>query len=130
MKAVTDAWFEDPKLSDEDALYIARKVSAGNQSNIVTENVIKIYQGRNVYNKKSKYFTTDKEWARNFTQSGLDSEIFTKTIDTKNVYKHNPLPEATDVNQLDYVKNIAKSKGFFSIWVDEGKNEPNSILFI
>lgn len=93
-----------------------------------TANIITLYQGRSVHNKGSKYWTADKEWARQFTQSGLDSEIKSIKIDDKHIYMHNPLPQATNPDEIDKVIAIAEKQGFNAIAVDEGTNEPNSIL--
>jgi len=91
---------------------------------------IKIFQGRNVYNKGSKYWTTDKEWARNFTQSGLDREIAQSKIDASKIYHQEPMPQATSDQEMDAAVEAAKVKGFIAIWVNEGANEPPSIYFI
>ncbi len=92
--------------------------------------LVRIFQGRNVSNKGSKYWTTDKEWARNFTQSGLDHEIAQSKIDASKIYRQNPLPHATSDQEMDAAVTISKSKGFMAIWVDEGINQPPSIYFI
>jgi GNAT superfamily N-acetyltransferase len=92
--------------------------------------VLTVYQGRNVYNKTSQFFTTDKEWARNFTQSGQDSEIRIGKIDPKVIYQKDPMPEATDEKQIDAALEEAKASGYLAIWVNEGRNEPPGILVI
>ncbi len=92
--------------------------------------LLTVYQGRNVYNKTSQFFTTDKEWARNFTQSGQDSEIRIGKIDPKVIYQKDPLPEATDEKQVDVALEEAKAAGYLAIWLNEGRNEPPGILVI
>ena len=98
---------------------------------ILTEHKIAIYRGISVYNKtRNNYYTTDKEWARQFTQSGLDNEIKKAYIDTKVIYTANPLPQATNEKEMDNTIVLAKTNGFKAIWVNEGINEPNSIYII
>ena len=93
---------------------------------------IQLYRGLSAYNKSSGsgYFTTEKEWARQFTQSGRDSEIMTATISADRIYRQDPLPQAVDQDQVDETVATAKSKGFAALWVDEGVGEPNSVLVI
>lgn len=88
---------------------------------------IPIYQGQSVHNKGSKFYTTDKEWARQFTQSGQDKEIKQFSIDSTLIYKKEPLPLATNEESLTQGIQEAHDKGFKALWVDEGINEPNSI---
>lgn len=89
-----------------------------------------IYQGRSAYNKGSKYWSTDREWTRQFTQSGLDKEIAVSRIDPKKIYKKNPLPSATNAIEIEEAIEEARKKGYLAIWLDEGVNEPNSIYII
>lgn len=90
--------------------------------------LLTVYRGVSVHNKDGNYFTTDPEWARNFTQSGQDKEILQVDIDPSNIYRQEPLPMATDEEQVNAAIAIARQKGFSAIWVDEGHNEPNSIF--
>jgi ribosomal protein S18 acetylase RimI-like enzyme len=92
--------------------------------------VLTVYQGLNVYNKASQFFTTDKEWARQFTQSGQDSEIRIGKINPSVIYQKDPLPEATDEKQIDVALEEAKAAGYLAIWINEGRNEPPGILVI
>jgi GNAT superfamily N-acetyltransferase len=99
--------------------------------NETTSQKIPIFRGVSVYNKKyDNYYTTNKEWARQFTQSGRDSEIKQAFIDTNVIYKANPLPNATSDEEISNTISIAKVNGFKAIWIDEGTNEPNSIYII
>ena len=92
------------------------------------KNKLVVYQGRSVYNKKSKFFTTDKEFARNFTQSGQDHEIVVAEINSKMIYKQNPLPMASSENEFDECMSIAKNKGYSAFWLNEGQRQPPSIF--
>lgn len=95
-----------------------------------TAKVIKLYRGESSYNKGGKFYTTDREWARQFTQSGLESEIKTIKFPDEYIYKSNPLPEATNEEQFDNAMEEARKNGFRAMWVNEGIGEPNSVYFI
>lgn len=92
--------------------------------------MITLYQGQNVHNNGSKYYTPEKEWARQFTQSGQDKEIKTITFPEDAIYKKNPLPFATSDKDFDTVLSEAKVKGFRAFWLDEGVGEPNSVYLL
>lgn len=95
-----------------------------------TAQVIKLYRGESVYNKGGRFYTTNREWARQFTQSGLESEIKSIKYPEEAIYKANPLPEATNEKQFDDAIEEARANGFKAFWVDEGVGEPNSVYFI
>ena len=98
---------------------------------LLRENIIPIYRGVSSYNKKgNSYWTIDKQWARQFTQSGLESEVRRATIDTRIIYRANPLTRATSDSDFDRDIPIATANGFKALWVNEGNNEPNSIYVI
>ncbi len=92
--------------------------------------VINIYQGRNQYNKSSRFYTTDMEWARQFTQSGLDKEIARFSMDSNDIYRSDELPHATDEKSFDKGVMDAKEKGYKALWIDEGVGQPNSIYVL
>jgi len=81
---------------------------------------------------KGHYFTTDAEWARQFTQSGLESEVQTIKLKTSEIYRAPVLPKAFGTNESDIDNAIraAKAKGFKAIWVNEGQGQPNSVFLI
>ena len=89
-----------------------------------------LYQGRSVYNKGSKFWTTDKEWARQFTQSGRDQEIASMKYRDEMIYRANLLPMATNDEDFDRGLEEAKNKGYKAFWVDEGQGQPNSVYII
>lgn len=95
----------------------------------ILEANINIYRGISSSTPKhGNFYSLDKEFARNFTQSGRDSEIIKKSISTDKILKLNPLPFAGDETQMDISIEKAKRSGFSAILVDEGKNQPNSIF--
>lgn len=91
---------------------------------------ITLYRGESVYNKGGNYWTTDKEWARNFTQSGLDKEIRVKSFLEESIYVADKLPFAANENEIDNTILEAKKKGFKAILVNEGVGQPNSVLMV
>jgi len=97
----------------------------------LNESRIPIYRGVSEYNKKyDSFYTTKKEWARNFTQSGLDREIKRAFIDTDVIYKANPLTRATSDKDFDRDIPAALESGYKALWVNEGQGEPPSIYII
>jgi hypothetical protein len=94
------------------------------------DNFLVIYRGESVHNRGGRYWTTDKEWARQFTQSGRDFEIKTARIDPSKIYKMDPLPSASSESDFDRAIEAAQEAGFPAVWFDEGRGEPNSIYVI
>jgi GNAT superfamily N-acetyltransferase len=92
-----------------------------------TSKMITLYRGVNVGNSNGKYWTTDKEWARQFTQYGQDSEIKTMSYPENRIFRNNPLPSAVSEQDLNTTEQLARKQGFAAFWVDEGPNEPNSV---
>ena len=96
--------------------------------------LIPIYRGEYSGNKGGGYFSTDKEFARQFTQSGLDREIIRKTIDSNLIFdsrtEGNTLTSATNEQEFDYALNRAKELGFVGFRLTEGSNQPDSIYII
>jgi len=94
---------------------------------------IKVYRGVSEYNKKyDNFWTTDKEWARQFTQSGLDKEIKQRTINTSVIMKREnaPLPNACNDKDFDQAIKDAEFGKFDAFWINEGQGEPPSIYII
>ena len=92
-----------------------------------------MYRGVSAYNRTgNNWYTTDKEWARQFTQSGQDKEIIQKTINTSVIMKREniPLPQATIPEAIDQAIKDSKFGKFDAFWVDEGNNQPTSIYVV
>jgi hypothetical protein len=99
------------------------------KENVMTKpNRVTLYRGKNNYNQQGHYWSVDKEFARNFTQSGLDKEIESIQVDNSTLLKLNPLPKATDDGGMDNAIHIGLNNGYKGIWVDEGNNQPNSVF--
>jgi hypothetical protein len=91
------------------------------------ESAMRLYRGKSVYNKNGHYWSIDREWARQFTQSGLDSEIEARVVDGKTLLRLNPLPQATDEGSMDNAIKKGMMGGYKGIIVDEGMGQPNSV---
>lgn len=92
--------------------------------------LITLYRGNNAYNKGGRYYTTDKEWARQFTQSGRDSEIVSIHYNPDNIYAKIPMPHATSEKEFDEAMKEAIEKGFKAFMLDEGMGQPHSVYII
>lgn len=96
---------------------------------VIIEMMIPIFRGQSVHNKKGgplggKFFSTDKEWSRQFTQSGQDHEILSHKIDEKDILDKSHIYAGDDIEP--HIKE-AKVKGFKAVRFNEGNGEPHSI---
>lgn len=98
----------------------------------IVEGAITLYRGVNPYQTKGHLFwTTDREWARQFTNSGLDKEIKTRKIPESKIYRPEVLPKAFGMDDSDIaIIKQAQSAGYPAIWMDEGSGQPKSVFFI
>lgn len=92
------------------------------------DDVIIVYRGEYSGNKNGNFWTQDKEFARQFTQSGRDTEIKVRYINKKNIYMDSANVYAGNPDEVDKVIEIAKSLGFKAVLLNEGHGEPNSIF--
>lgn len=100
--------------------------SGGPQMSI--EDLMKLYRGESAYNKKGgPYWTPDREWSRQFTQSGLDKEIREANIKRTDVYKPPDPVYAGDPDAIDKIVKEARGAGFKAVQLDEGAGQPPSI---
>jgi hypothetical protein len=90
-----------------------------------------LYRGMNSGQEGNSYYTTDKEWARQFTQSGQDSEIKAVRYPTGRIFKNNPLPKAYGLDDDDIaIMDRAWDEGYKGVWMDEGQGQPDSVYFM
>jgi hypothetical protein len=87
-----------------------------------------IYRGENAGNKGGNFWTQDKGFAREFTQSGRDSEIRAKKINPDKIHDVSGSVFAGDVAAMDAAMAEAKKLGKAGIKVSEGANQPPSIF--
>ena len=79
-----------------------------------SDDYITIHRGESVHNKKGeslkgKYYSTDREFARQFTQSGQDKEIQTRKIHKKHIMNKSDVYAGEDIEP--HLKE-AKQKGY------------------
>jgi len=86
------------------------------------------YRGENVGNRGGNFYTPEKEWARQFTQSGLDKEIRSANIDEKLIFNPKTPVYAGDPDAVDAAIAKARESGYKAVRLDEGKNEPMSVF--
>jgi hypothetical protein len=86
-----------------------------------------LYRGEYSGNKGGRFFSPDKEFARQFTQSGQDHEIRTVSVNTADIYDPPTAVYAGDPDAVDVVVATARSKGFKAVWLSEGPREPRSV---
>lgn len=94
------------------------------------ENLMTVYRGTTAYSGGGHYWSTDREWARQFTQSGRDDEIKSKVIDMRTILVLSPLPSANDEGDIDNALKKAGESGYKGIMVSEGRGQPNSIYLL
>lgn len=93
-----------------------------------------IYRGVSTINRRGgtrgSYWTPDKDWARQFTQTGRDAEIKTMVIDIDRILRLDPLPHATSEEEFDGALDLAQQQGYAAVWFDEGPGEPDSVFVL
>lgn len=87
-----------------------------------------IYRGVGGDSGGGNYYTPDKEFARNFTYSGLDSEIKNANVPKNKIYTAEKLPFAGNEMEMNAAIAIAKKGGYKAIRVSEGTGQTPSIF--
>lgn len=90
-----------------------------------SNNTLTLYRGENVNNKGGKYYSPDKEFARQFTQSGKDSEIKSIKIKSSDVFDSKAY--AGDPDAVETAISEAKKHGKRAVRLCEGEGEPQSV---
>ena len=96
---------------------------------LTEDDEITIHRGQSSNNKKGgpmggRFFSTDKEWSRQFTQSGRDNEIISHKISKSHIMDKSHVYAGDDIEP--HLKE-AKLKGFKAVRFNEGNGEPHSI---
>lgn len=93
-----------------------------------------VYRGVGGDSGGGNFYSTDKEFARNFTGSGQDHEIQTRAVHPSHVLdlekQGGKLPSANSEQELTQAIAQAKQQGYGAIKVSEGKSQPPSIFVI
>jgi len=74
------------------------------------------------------YYSTDFDFARDFTPSGLDNEVMKKVLMPSDIFKSKELPFAWNVKDIDNAVAQAKKQWKKAILVSEWNWQPNSIF--
>ncbi len=100
----------------------------------IAQGFITLYRGENTTNRGGsnigKYYSTDKEWAKQFTQTGQVNEVKSIQIPKSSIYIKDPLPLATEEQEFDECWAYAKQNGYKAFMVNEGVGEPNSVFVV
>jgi len=87
-----------------------------------------LYRGVGGDSGGGHYYTSDPEFARNFTRSGRDNEIRVVDIPDDVVFTPAVLPEATNEAQVAAEIENARAAGKKAVAVSEGEGQPPSVF--
>ena len=115
--------FNKPELIDKFNLLIPKDKSY--------KGIITLYRGHG-YNEGNNFYSPSKEFALEFTRTGRESELTKIKVDSKRIYRNDPLPRGYGIEDINFDNTIKKASklGFNAIWVDEGADQPNSVFVI
>lgn len=92
---------------------------------------ITLYRGIGGNSKlEGNYFTGDKNYANEFTQSGLPEQLKQVKVNIGDIYRPKVLPEAVNSKEMEITIKEAKQKGYKAILVDENGADTPSVFFI
>ena len=89
-----------------------------------------LYRGVGGTRQGRNFYSVNRDFAREFTKSGKDSEILTRYISKSDVYQPAELPFAGDVPAVDAAIAAARKAGKKAIRVSEGVDQPSSIFVV
>ena len=101
----------------------------GHTSNM-TDTLIRLFRGESTANKAGRFYTPDVEFARQFTKSGLDSEIIEGVLRESQIFTPKQLPFAGDEGAVSKAVQAAKKAGKFAVRLSEGGGQPPSVFMI
>lgn len=87
-----------------------------------------VYRGEYGGNKGGNFWTEDREFARQFTQSGLDREVLVRYLAPGDLYRASASVYAGNEAGVDAALAAAEAGGYKAILLSEGPEEPNSIF--
>jgi hypothetical protein len=92
---------------------------------------LKLYRGvSSISPAAGNYYSPSREFAREFTHSGLDKEIAETVMPRGDIYKPKRLPFAGDEASMSKAIEEAAGKGFNALFVSEGTKQPHSVFVI
>lgn len=89
-----------------------------------------LHRGEYAGNRGGSFYSTDADFAREFTQSGRACEVTTVRVDSARIYEAHAVPFAGDEDAMDAAMAAARAGGFGAIWVDEGHRQPRSVFVL
>ena len=92
-----------------------------------TRRYLTIYRGEYSGNKSGFFWTEDREFARQFTQSGRDHEILVRYIFPGDIYKKSADVYAGNETGVDASIAAAKAEDYKAVLLSEGPGQPKSI---
>lgn len=104
---------------------------AGKPRGKVQPEQLPLYRGvSSVSPASGNYYTPSREFAREFTQSGLDKEIAEMAMSKADIYKPKRVPFAGDEAGLSAAIEEARKAGLNALYVSEGAKQPHSVFII
>jgi hypothetical protein len=91
-------------------------------------NRIPLFRGEYSGNKGGNFYSTDREWSRQFTQSGQDHEIKSAFIDEADVFVPQQPIYAGNPDAVDAAIAEARAQGKRAVKLSEGFGEPDSLF--
>lgn len=90
--------------------------------------LLTIYRGESVHNRGGNFYSPDAEWARQFTQSGLEKEVLQRQIPASAVHEPSRPVYAGDPDAVDAAIAEARKAGKSAVRLSEGAGEPPSLF--
>ena len=110
-----------PEQVDPSRLLRSHDVEAGSE-------ILPIFRGESVHNKGGNFYTPDRDWARQFTQTGQDHEVKSAGIRASDVYDPPKPAYAGDPDAVDVAIAAARAGGHKAVRLDEGQGQPPSVF--
>jgi len=89
-----------------------------------------LYRGENVRNAGGGFYTPEKEFARQFTQSGQDHEIKRLKLASDDIYEPAQDVYAGNPDAVDKAVDEARAAGKQAVRLSEGPGQPKSVLLV
>ena len=112
---------------EEDVDEFRAKFGATQTLGEASRRYLTVYRGEYTGNKGGFFWTEDREFARQFTQSGQAHEVLVRYIFPGDIYKKSADVYAGDEAGVDQALAAAKAEDYKAILLSEGPGEPKSI---
>lgn len=89
---------------------------------------LRLYRGVSTVSRQGgRYFSPEKDFAMQFTQSAQADELLIVDVSAADIYRPSEPVYAGDPDAIDAVVAVAREHGYKAVWLDEGGNEPDSV---